>query len=140
MNKKLIRLTEEDLHKIVKESVNRILNEIDGLSYRQIKNVTGIKDNDEFNAAEKCERDEELESEIWRELTKMAHGTNPRKYSFRFQDICRMLESVFNIKYIGPDEGNESHDFENDEFRLSICPNIFYTRQGTLSIANIIVS
>ena len=27
MNKKLIRLTESDLHKIVKESVNRMLNE-----------------------------------------------------------------------------------------------------------------
>ena len=27
MNKKLIRLTEQDLHRIVKESVNRILNE-----------------------------------------------------------------------------------------------------------------
>ena len=30
MNKKLIRLTENDLHKIVKESVQRILNEADG--------------------------------------------------------------------------------------------------------------
>jgi hypothetical protein len=28
MNKKLIRLTESDLHRIVKESVNRILNEV----------------------------------------------------------------------------------------------------------------
>ena len=28
MNKKLIRLTEQDLHSIVKESVNRVLNEI----------------------------------------------------------------------------------------------------------------
>ena len=28
MNKKLIRLTEQDLHRIVKESVNRILNEV----------------------------------------------------------------------------------------------------------------
>lgn len=27
MNKKIIRLTESDLHKIVKESVNRALNE-----------------------------------------------------------------------------------------------------------------
>ena len=27
MNKKLIRLTESDLHKIVKESVNKVLNE-----------------------------------------------------------------------------------------------------------------
>lgn len=32
MNKKLIRLTEQDLHKIVKESVNKILNEIGGTS------------------------------------------------------------------------------------------------------------
>ena len=30
MNKKLIRLTESDLHRIVKESVNEILNEIGG--------------------------------------------------------------------------------------------------------------
>ena len=30
MNKKLIRLTEQDLHKIVKESVKRILRESDG--------------------------------------------------------------------------------------------------------------
>ena len=28
MNKKLIRLTEQDLHRIVKESVNKVLNEI----------------------------------------------------------------------------------------------------------------
>ena len=32
MNKKLIRLTESDLHKIIKESVNRILSEIDLVS------------------------------------------------------------------------------------------------------------
>lgn len=33
MNKKLIRLTESDLHRIVKESVNRILRESDELPY-----------------------------------------------------------------------------------------------------------
>ena len=32
MNKKLIRLTEQDLHRIVKESVNRVLNEINDYS------------------------------------------------------------------------------------------------------------
>jgi len=30
MNKKLIRLTESDLHRIVKESVNRVIKESDG--------------------------------------------------------------------------------------------------------------
>ena len=33
MNKKLIRLTESDLHKIVKESVNRVLTELDWKTY-----------------------------------------------------------------------------------------------------------
>ncbi len=33
MDKQLIRLTESDLHKIIKESVNRILNEIDWRTY-----------------------------------------------------------------------------------------------------------
>lgn len=35
MNKKLIRLTESDLHRIVKESVNRVLNEEHGGTYIQ---------------------------------------------------------------------------------------------------------
>ena len=34
MNKKLIRLTEQDLHRIVKESVNKILNEVKWKDYR----------------------------------------------------------------------------------------------------------
>jgi DNA mismatch repair ATPase MutL len=33
MNKKLIRLTEQDLHNIVKESVNKILTELDWKTY-----------------------------------------------------------------------------------------------------------
>ena len=33
MNKKLIRLTESDLHKIVKESVNKVLTELDWRTY-----------------------------------------------------------------------------------------------------------
>ena len=35
MNKKLIRLTESDLHRIVKESVNKVLNEIGDTPYGQ---------------------------------------------------------------------------------------------------------
>ena len=33
MNKKLIRLTEQDLHNIVKESVNKVLTELDWTTY-----------------------------------------------------------------------------------------------------------
>ena len=38
MNKKLIRLTESDLHKIVKESVNRVLNEMGSPKRREMTN------------------------------------------------------------------------------------------------------
>lgn len=38
MNKKLIRLTESDLHRIVKESVNKVLNEIDWRTIETAKN------------------------------------------------------------------------------------------------------
>ena len=43
MNKKLIRLTESDLHNIVKESVYRILKE-DGYSYNGIDYQQGLRD------------------------------------------------------------------------------------------------
>jgi len=38
MNKKLIRLTESDLHKIVKESVNKVLTELDWKTYASAAN------------------------------------------------------------------------------------------------------
>ena len=38
MNKKLIRLTESDLHKIIKESVNKVLTELDWKTYASAAN------------------------------------------------------------------------------------------------------
>ena len=46
MNKKLIRLTESDLHKIVKESTNKVLNEAGYEGTRQ--------DTEEYNKAITC--------------------------------------------------------------------------------------
>ena len=45
MNKKLIRLTEQDLHRIIKESVNRILfeNSIEGHNWAKIQRPQGIE-------------------------------------------------------------------------------------------------
>ena len=50
MNKRLIRLTESDLHKIVKESVNRILRESDGYM-KWTKQVFDIFVNDILHGA-----------------------------------------------------------------------------------------
>ena len=46
MNKKLIRLTEQDLHRIVKESANRVLNEV---GYEG-----NLQDTEDYNKAVKC--------------------------------------------------------------------------------------
>ena len=43
MNKKLIRLTEQDLHRIVKESVNRVLKEDSGLPRINPQNIGVVK-------------------------------------------------------------------------------------------------
>ena len=53
MNKKLIRLTEQDLHRIVKESVNRILKENNRRTKRMIRE---FDDNNEFEEEEFIDR------------------------------------------------------------------------------------
>lgn len=59
MNKRIIKLTEQDLHKIVKESVNKILNEIGdtekgqqalgALQARKVLNADGNTEDEFFN-------------------------------------------------------------------------------------------
>ena len=44
MNKKLIRLTESDLHKIVKESVNKVLTELDWKTYANAERAARGRD------------------------------------------------------------------------------------------------
>lgn len=51
MNKKLIRLTESDLHRIIKESVNNILTELDWKTYTNSSKKS--YDNDDYDRAEK---------------------------------------------------------------------------------------
>ena len=130
-----IRLTERDLHRIIKESVRKILKEND-LTYKQIKNVTGIQDDDELNASVMAEDYEELEDAIWKSLVELANGENPRKHTYKFQDICSMLNSEFGLKYVGSDEQNEGHEFSNGKIDFEIFPDTFYPRQGNLRIMN----
>ena len=51
MSKKLVRLTESDLHRIIKESVNNILTELDWKTYQSAAEKT--YDNDDYDRAEK---------------------------------------------------------------------------------------
>ena len=66
MNKKLIRLTESDLHKVIKESVNRVLNEIsiDTLQRAQDK---AFKDFDSMLWLDDEDYDEDLDNKRQRQ-------------------------------------------------------------------------
>ena len=81
MNKKLIRLTESDLHKIVKDSVNRILNEV---SYQKAQSAA--------NAAIMGGR--QLSPAMQRRLHK-----NPNALSDRINNLSKGATNSFNREY-----------------------------------------
>lgn len=137
MERKVIRLTESDLHRIIVETANQVLNE--GLSYTQLKNVLGVEDNDEWNAASDAERKEELEGTIFKALGSLAGG-NPRSHAFRFKDAVELLDREFGFKYQGSDEEEEAHIFSNGQDELTLYPNTFYPSQGNMSLFNMHLS
>ena len=109
--KKTIRLTESDLHRVIKESVNKILSEMDGTELndfgynaRELRNMLGDYDDDELNVAVEAEEAEELEGDIWKSISKIAHG-NPRKVSFSFSDINQLSASIRFLDINGEKSG-----------------------------------
>lgn len=132
-----MEIAENKLRNIIKSSVNKILEaEYYPLPAQQIKNVTGISDDDELNAAIETENEEELESKIWVALKDLANGEKPSKHSYKFGDVCEMLQNKFGLVYSGPDINNEGHEFKNDEITLELFPSMFYEKQGTMNIFN----
>lgn len=84
---KLIRLTEQDLHRIVKESVNRILRESSPLtaSIEQTEEYKPFYDLDKIYASGWCE--EQIDKLFktfgrrWPEIIARKCGVSPEKYS-----------------------------------------------------------
>ena len=131
--KKTIILKENQLRQVVSETVRKILNE--GNKYTQLINILGSDVDDEWNVAADAERKEELESEIWRAISNLASG-NPRKNTFDFTEAANMLDKNFGFKYVGCDEENETHCFENGKDKLELFPSVFYPRQGKMRLDN----
>jgi len=105
------------------------------LTNRQKRNILGITDDDELNAAAEAEEKEELEYTIWNALKEMTGG-DPRKTTFSFADLCDMLNSKFGMKYVGSNDENECHEFSDGVNKLEIFPNVYYPEQGTLRFFN----
>ena len=110
-----------------------------GLTNTQIRNITGIQDDEELNAAVETEKVENMEGEVWRSIAEIAGG-NPRQHTFRFNDMSNMLNDKFGFKYQGPDENEEGHIFSDGKYELEIYPDMFYPKQGTMRIYNMHIS
>ena len=112
MNKKIIRLTESDLHRIVKESVQNILKENEGNDLvRLLPQVTGAIRNAEMMLDEV-----DLPENFGNQLGDGGINTikQIRDYLGKASDLCVMLyqEHAFGRKnYLPGDGGGEQRDY-----------------------------
>ena len=94
--------------------------------YNQMRNMVGIYDNDELNTACLEEDAEDLWCAIGRELRKFTDGERIWDKVFDTEHVKTMLKDKFDMEYLGTDEEREVYIFENEGFRLEVCPSLFY--------------
>lgn len=109
------------------------------MTYNEIRNVTGIYDDDELNAACECERKELLAERIANKIVRF-HGFCKGLYNgdvFRFSWVKEVLED-FGFKYERSDDETECHYFINKETgdEISIYPITYYPNQDAFRFLN----
>jgi len=143
--RKRYRLTESRLRGMIREAVKNALceNGLDSLSNTQIRNITGVSDDDELNAACDTERKEELMSKVWRSIDRL-DSNRREKYPIvvNFNELCNVLGRKFGFKYDSSDIDNGSYIFVNEQGdELWLAVNWAYDRPGeTISITNMDIS
>lgn len=136
--KRVIKLTESDIHDMVRSAINEISgNELDGFSATELRNMLGDYDDDELNAAVQSEDNEYFKDEVTKVLQKLCKSQNiyARLAYFFFPEVQDALEGEFNLKYEGHE--NEGYVFDNGNFELIIYPVTFYETPGDFRIKNI---
>lgn len=138
---KIISLKESELRYIIRESVRSVLQETD-LTNTQIRNITGITDDDELNAACLAEECDELGSNIIKDLRD--------KYGFkRFYDkdtvldfdfLKKLLKEKYHMNYLGFNESDGGHSFGNDKFVVDLWTLEGYPRLAKFHPKNLLVS
>ena len=111
----------ESVRRMIKESVKRALNEMD-LTNNQIRNITGITDDDELNTACMEEDADNLASNIVKDLRDEYGFYNiyDKNVVLDFNVVKDLLEQKYGMKYLGFDENSESHSFANDNFIVEL--------------------
>ena len=133
MSKKLIRLTEGDLHRIIKESVNNILTELDWKTYQNAANKRLQQ------SKETPERSEELYDKAW-ELGKYADEKFHDEYigDYRYDTMGDKLKGKKSAKFdarLSPSSGKIAYGNvrgwnKGGNEIFSIGKNKYYNHQG----------
>lgn len=100
------------------------------LSTRQIKNITGIEDDDEVNAAEMTEKLEDFERSVYRAIrNELTGGQRMFDTPIKTQDLYNLLEK-FGFRFFKTDERNEAYVFrnQNNKYVLELYPTYFYPK------------
>lgn len=109
------------------------------LTYHQIRNITGIQDDEELNAACNCEDCEEMEESVANELRKIC-GCGIFEAVFNQKVVWKMLNERFGFVFKEAVEEQESYVLENDLFLLNIYPNWWFpTTSETFKLRNMSV-
>lgn len=95
------------------------------LTYNQIRNLSGIEDDDELNAACDCEDCEELSEKVCSELRKIC-GCRIFDATFNQDQVWQMLKEKFGFVFKEADKEQESYVLENSGFLLHIIPNWWF--------------
>ena len=136
--KKVIRLTESEFRNTLQRAVKQTLNEMEGMSYRQMRNVLGIEDDDELNAAVEDEDIETLEWDIAKEICNRLGNGARNLYDgtmYSFKEVSDLLKE-FGFRYVGADDENECHTFTNGKYKLEIVPQVQYSGLGKFTFRN----
>lgn len=136
--KRIIRLTESDLHNIITKSVRSILHENGLFTNNQIRNVTGISDDDELNVSCETEDTEELSERIARDLCEEYGYSNlyDKNAVFDFGFVKSLLEEKYGMRYMGYDEESEAHSFGDGKFTIRIWSKENYPRLAKFHFDN----
>lgn len=131
----------ESVRRIIRESVRRALNEMD-LTNNQIRNITGITDDDELNTACMEEDADNLASNIVKDLRNEYGFYNiyDKNVVLDFNVVKDLLEQKYGMKYLGFDEDTESHSFANDNFIVEIWSKEGYPRLAQFHLQNMHVN
>ena len=130
-----IRITESALHDIIKESVKRVLNEIDGTELnqfgygaRELRNMLGDFDESELNAACDAEECEDIADDIVKDLCQQYgyYRLYDKGSVFDFDYLKQMLADKYDMKYLGCFEDDEAVVFGNRNFQFILYPINFY--------------